>query len=558
MNRPSSLFKRVAGSYRARIVLFLLLLAAYLVVFTAVFHTGYPLWEGEPITWEEAVLFVMETVTTVGYGYLLPFESEYTILLTIVMIVTGVFLIFIFIPLLLAPALSEYLQASPPRRLSSPMKGHTVVIGSGEMTKSLIESLGIADLPIVIVEEDREHAHQLLRRFGDLAWVIWGSYAVASTWRQVFIEDAATVVVCEREGVAASIILGIREMTKAKIVAVVDNPDYDRYLRYAGAEYVLSPKTSAGRTLGRHARAGSQGETIHGSSEEGGALALLRIVSIPVMAGSRLVGKTFAELALPEKYGISVLFFWRKGKFVNFPRGSDRIDASTMLFLLGKGEDVDRAFGEIFRGDREKRDIAVIAGYGDVGRAAYRELTAAGIDCIVVDRKDRGNNVVGEAEDEATLRAAHIEEATTCIVALNNDDVNIFTTLMARNLNPGIRILARANDPSSVDKLYLAGADYVSLLPTIGGQAVAGIVLAGTVRVLLDLPDGSKVVVRRSTRRKGVSVDRIERRCGVRVAGIEGEGRAIVEPDGGETIGQGDAVIAVGHAGPLRKFIRHL
>jgi len=44
----------------------------------------------------------------------------------------------------------------------------------------------------------------------------------------------------------------------------------------------------------------------------------------------------------------------------------------------------------------------------------------------------------------------------------------------------------------------------------------------------------------------------------VRIAGIEGEGRAIVEPDGGETIKQGDAVIAVGDAGALRKFIRYL
>jgi len=562
MSRPSPLLKQVAGSYRARIVLFLLLLTAYLVVFTVVFHTAHPLWEGEPVTWEEAVLFVMETVTTVGYGDLLPFESEYMILLTIVMIITGVFLIFIFIPLLLAPALSEHLQASPPRRLPSPMKGHTVVIGSGEMTKSLIESLGIANLSIVIVEEHREHAHQLFRRFSDQAWVVWGPYTAASTWHQVFIEDATTVIVCEREGVAASIILGIREMTKAKIIAVVDNLDYDRYLRYAGAEYVLSPKTSAGRILGRHARAGSLGETIlgpaHGSGEEGGALSSLRIVSVPVMAGSHVVGKTFADLALPEKYGVSALFFWRKGKFVNFPKGSDRIDASTMLFLLGKGDAVGRVFSEIFEGGREKRDIAVIAGYGDVGRAAYRELTAAGAECIVADRKDHGVNVIGEAEDEATLRAAHIEEATTCIVALNRDDVNIFTTLMARNLNPDIRILARANDPSSVDKLYLAGADYVSLLPTIGGQAIAGIVLSGTVRVLLDLPDGGKVVVRRSMRRKGVSVDRIEHRCGVRIAGIEGEGRAIVEPDGGETIEQGDAVIAVGDAGALRKFIRYL
>lgn len=562
MKKGTSLIKQATASYRGRMTLFLMLVAAYLLVFTGVFLAVYPIWEGKALSWEEAVLFVMETVTTVGYGDLLPFESDYTILLTIVMIVTGVFLIFIFIPLLLAPALSEHLQASPPRRLSSPMRGHTVIVGSGEMTKSLIESLGIADPHIVIVEEDKDRAHQILRRFADQAMVVWGSYTAASTWHRVFIEDAATVIVCEREGAAASIILGVREMTKAQIIAVVDNLDYDRYLRYAGAEYVLSPKTSVGRTLGRNSRAGSTGETILGSArsagEEGEGLASLKIVSVPVMAGSHIVGKTFAELALPETYGVSVLFFWRKGKFIRFPKGSDRVEASTLLFLLGKGDAVDRAFDNIFDGNQDKRDIVVIAGYGDVGRAAYRELTATGVDCIVIDRKDHGINIVGAAEDEATLREAHIDEATTCIVALNDDDVNIFTTLMARNLNPDMRILARANESSSVDRLYLAGADYVSLLPTIGGQTIAGIVLAGKVRVLLDLPDGGKVVVRRSMRRKDVHVDRLERRCGVRIAGVEGEGRAIVDPDGGESIRQGDAVIAVGDTDAIRAFIAYL
>ena len=73
-----------------------------------------------------------------------------------------------------------------------------------------------------------------------------------------------------------------------------------------------------------------------------------------------------------------------------------------------------------------------------------------------------------------SYREARIGEARFCIVALNDDDVNIFTTLMARNLNPGIRILARANEPPSVEKLYRAGADYVALLHGSAGRRLAG------------------------------------------------------------------------------------
>ena len=120
------------------------------------------------------------------------------------------------------------------------------------------------------------------------------------------------------------------------------------------------------------------------------------------------------------------------------------------------------------------------------------------------------------------LKKARIEDARFCIVALNDDDVNIFTTLMARNLNPVIRILSRANDPASVQKLYRAGADYVALLPMIGGQTIARIILEGYVTILLDLPDGDIVVMKRVTRDHPGSVNWYFRKTGVRIIGIEG------------------------------------
>ena len=72
---------------------------------------------------------------------------------------------------------------------------------------------------------------------------------------------------------------------------------------------------------------------------------------------------------------------------------------------------------------------------------------------------------------------------------------------MARNINPNIRILARANEPASVDKLYRAGADYVALLPMIGGQIIGRIILADTVTILLDLPNGDIVVMKQIDRK---------------------------------------------------------
>jgi len=194
-----------------------------------------------------------------------------------------------------------------------------------------------------------------------------------------------------------------------------------------------------------------------------------------------------------------------------------------------------------------------------VGKAAFHELSGAGIRCTVVDRKSHGiREVVGNAEDEAILKEAGVEGARFVVVAVNDDGVNIFTTLVARNLSPSAKILARANDPGAVEKLYKAGADYVALLPTIGGQVIAGIILSDIVRVLVDLPNGQKVLMRHLTRHAGTTAGELERRTGVRIVGIEGPGRSVVRPRPGEPIRSGDSVIAVGVNEGLKKLIRFI
>jgi Trk K+ transport system NAD-binding subunit len=396
--------------------------------------------------------------------------------------------------------------------------------------------------------------------------VIWGEYTDPATWSAAHIPGAGYIVISKDERLTANIVLGIREQAKGTIIAVVDKLSFDRYLRFAGADFILSPKDATGRILAHHATINHGGDT---SSAIPGLDRLsidligreekeLRLINIPVVAGSRASGKTLADLDLFDRYGVVALFLWKSGTFIPRPAPSESIDHNTSVFLFGRADAVVDAITVEFDPDGHKEAVALIAGFGDVGAAAYRELQAAGITCIIVDSRTHGlpQEIIGNAEDEVVLRNAGIDKAQFCIVALNNDDVNIFTTLMARNLNPSIRILARANEPASVDKLYRAGADYVTLLPTIGAQIIGRIVLSDRVTIILDLPDGSMVVMKRvSAAAKTISVGKIQKKSGVRVLGIEGKARTVVAPVENEVIVPNDAVIAVGDAVQLKKFL---
>ncbi|MDD1657328.1 MAG: NAD-binding protein [Methanomicrobiales archaeon] len=542
----------------------LLAFGVAIAVYTAIFHHFYPILEGKPISWLESLFFVLETITTVGFGYLLPFENQLTILLTVFMILTGIFMIFMFIPLILQPFIVQMIHTSPPTTLPRPVKGHLVIAGFGATARALIESMAIADIPIVVVEEDEARAMAIHQEFSPRVRVIWGPAGSPATWEHACVKDAHTIIVSSRERRAANIILGLRGLTRSTIIAVVDDLAFDPFLRYAGAEYVLSPKNSTGKILARHAVMRPEVDTIfeaisldHMKMEdrEGDGKAL-KLLKIPIPKESRAVGKSLAELALLERYGVDVLFFWKAGEFVAHPRGEDTVDASTMLFVLGTAGSVAGMLQQEFASPHGGEALAIIAGFGDVGRAAYHELQMAGVTCVVVDeRQYMMNQIVGKAEDEMVLREARVEEARYVIVALNDDSLNIFTTLLARNLNPDAKILVRANEPGSVDRLYRAGADYVALLPTIGGQVLAGTVLSDTVRVLLDLPSGQKVVTRHLMKHAPATVGWVERRSGVRVLGIEGPSRSAIRPAPDVEIEEGDAVIAMGDTEHLRKLI---
>ena len=560
-------WRAIRNSPTIQISIYFFAFALLIGVYTYIFHSYYPVLENKPISWTEALLFVVESMTTVGYGWLLPFSDDLTRLLAIQIMLSGVIMIFVVIPLLLAPFLTTLLAPSPPKRTPHRLYGHTVVMGYNELTRSVIDSLTISDHDIVIIEQDKAVALEIATHYRKRAYVIWGEYTDPNTWSGAHLAQAGHIVICKDERITANIILSIRELAQGMIISIVDNLSFDRYLRYAGAEYVLSPKHTTGRILARNAVFNMNGETLPeipgldriSFNPQNRSVQELRLINIPVCPGCNAAGKSLKELQLFERYGVLVLFLWKTGTFIPRPKDDDIIDHTTSLFLFGSAGALVLAIRNEFGADGHNQALAVIAGFGDVGRAVYQELESSGISCIVVDSKRHDvRQVIGNAEDEQILKQARIEEAQYCFVALNNDDVNVFTTLMARNLNPSVRILARANEPASVDKLYRAGADYVALLPSIGGQTIARIILAGTINILLDLPNGDMVVMKHVMKTYPHTVSWFGRKTGVRIIGIEGQDRSVVAPDNDLILNEGDAVIAVGNTEQLKKFIHIL
>lgn len=116
------------------------------------------------------------------------------------------------------------------------------------------------------------------------------------------------------------------------------------------------------------------------------------------------------------------------------------------------------------------QDHFIVCAYGRVGRAAVRELDAAGMPYVVLDTKEElrermeADGVPFLVEDpslEPTLRKAGVDRARALICAVDSDATNVYITLTARALNPSLFIVARASEPGSAERLERAGADRI-------------------------------------------------------------------------------------------------
>jgi CPA2 family monovalent cation:H+ antiporter-2 len=135
---------------------------------------------------------------------------------------------------------------------------------------------------------------------------------------------------------------------------------------------------------------------------------------------------------------------------------------------------------------------AIVIGYGRVGQTVARGLHAAGINVAAIDsRLSRVRNgvadgflaIYGNAFSKTVLEAAHVANARLAVVALPDFAQARAAVNQLRTLNPGIAIIARAEQADNEGMLLAAGA-HIVIVPELAGATA---ILEGALRAL-DLP----------------------------------------------------------------------
>jgi voltage-gated potassium channel len=156
----------------------------------------------------------------------------------------------------------------------------------------------------------------------------------------------------------------------------------------------------------------------------------------------------------------------------------------------------------MLRGQRMERrmsrmkDHVILCGWGKIGREIARECSRAGLNLCVVEQDERLVEqaleeglvaLCGDATDAQVLERVGIRQARGLLTALPKDSDNLFVVLTARELNPGVQIVARGLEPSSEARLRRAGADHVVSPYVIGGRRMAAVLLQPEIVDFLDI-----------------------------------------------------------------------
>jgi voltage-gated potassium channel len=144
----------------------------------------------------------------------------------------------------------------------------------------------------------------------------------------------------------------------------------------------------------------------------------------------------------------------------------------------------------------KRKDHYIICGYGRIGRELARYLTERYLDVVVIDKNPNCRTAMdedgvlylqGEATDENLLLKAGIKSAKGLVAAVATDADNVFLTLIAKQLNPGLFIVARAIQDTAKRTLQAAGAAKVISPYDLGARRMAHAILRPTVIRFLEL-----------------------------------------------------------------------
>ncbi len=206
----------------------------------------------------------------------------------------------------------------------------------------------------------------------------------------------------------------------------------------------------------------------------------------------------------------------------------------------------------------------IVCGFGRVGRIVADELHEDGYPFVVVENGHEHREHLEEAEYFHIIGDATEESV---LALLSSDADNLYITMMAKEMNPQIQVVARALDEMAERRIRRGGADSVVATYKIAGMRILQAAVHPTVSEFVDLVSDRETLslaMEEVTIHSGsYLINRTLENAAVRanygviiVAIKKPSGEMIFNPVASVVLAEKDILIAIGEDEGLKKLVK--
>ena len=203
------------------------------------------------ISFADVVYFTMITVTTVGYGDIIPVDERARIVDALFITPVRIFIWFIFLGTAYQLVIQKVVEGFRMARLRDRLEGHVIICGFGETGRvAAREIVGKGTSPEDIVVIDI--SDQCVRDAADLGYIgLHGDPTHERILRDAGAEKARAVIISlGRDDSSVLAVLTVRNISpRTRIISVVWEDENAKLLRRAGANSTVMPSQAGGYLL---------------------------------------------------------------------------------------------------------------------------------------------------------------------------------------------------------------------------------------------------------------------------------------------------------------------
>jgi voltage-gated potassium channel len=312
-------------------------LAVIVFVFTVVFGGTLVFMYVEGQTFLESLYFVIATVTTVGYGDIVP-ATDSGKLFSILLIIFGTGAFLSIIPIAFSYLIEKDIRAALGFEKIPKLKNHIIICRYNELAEQALEDIKARDIPYIIIEHDEDRVDEL-RELKML--YVYGDPSEDRVLKRAMIDDATAIILASRNDSENTFTaIAARQLNqKIKIIARVDSSETVPIYKNVDVDVIIDPQEVTLKTLVKSALAPYATDFF----DEISLFKNVNMGQFQVSKDSLISGKDISDANLRVKTGASIVAILKGDEMHPNPSTDTIIQENDVLLVLGTSEQLQRA-----------------------------------------------------------------------------------------------------------------------------------------------------------------------------------------------------------------------